>query len=144
MIPRFLLLAALFGPAAFAHEMEFQVEKAPGAVAVRFGYGHDDPARGAPVAVYSPADPSKPFQTGQTDQRGVFVFAPDRPGEWRVVADDAEGHREEAKVTVAAEGAHQFESHSHSRAGTLVTGLSLLLGVTGITLWWSGRRRSAP
>lgn len=126
-----------------AHNMEITVERQPGAVATRFGYGPRDPAKGAPVTVFSPADPGTPFQTGQTDQRGVFVFAPDRPGAWRVVADDGEGHREEARIEVAEDGAIRFDDHSHSRANTFVTGVSLLVGITGIALWWSGRRRPA-
>lgn len=124
-----------------AHELELKVERQPGAVAVRFGYGPRDPAKAAPVSVFSPADAAAPFQTGQTDQQGVFVFAPDRPGIWRVVADDGEGHREEARITVAEDGAIQFDDHSHSRANIFVTGVSLLVGITGIALWWSGRRR---
>jgi uncharacterized GH25 family protein len=141
MIARMVGVLFLVGGFVQAHDMELKVEKQPGAVAVRFGYGPQDPAKGAPVTVFSPADAATPFQTGQTDQRGVFVFAPDRAGAWRVVADDGEGHREEARITVGEDGAIQFEDHSHSRANTFVTGVSLLVGVTGIALWWSGRRR---
>jgi nickel transport protein len=147
MILRIFALIALLTGVLCAHDMEFAVEKTPNAVSIRFGYGPEDPARNAPVQVFSPADAAKPFQTGSTDQRGLFVFAPDRPGEWRVIVDDSEGHREEAKVTVAGDGtvtlphSHGHE-HSHSgRGATWVTGLSTLLGITGITLWWTGRRR---
>lgn len=136
-----LALLMLLATCAAAHEMEFQVEPAPGAVAIRFGYGPNDPARNAPVTVFSPADPANPYQTGQTDQSGVFVFAPNQPGEWRVTADDSEGHREEARVTVAPDGAIQIQSHSHGRGNTLLTGLSVLFGITGLTLWWTSRRR---
>jgi uncharacterized GH25 family protein len=129
---------------AQAHGVELKVEKQPGAVAVRFGYGPDEPVKGAPVKVFSPADAATPFQAGQTDQRGVFVFAPDRAGAWRVAADDGEGHREEARITVGEDGAIQFHEPGHARAHTFVTGVALLVGVTGIALWWSGRRRPTP
>jgi nickel transport protein len=149
MILRILTLTALLACTLCAHDIDFAVETAPNAVSVRFGYGPEDPARNAAVRVFSPADPANPFQTGATDQRGLFVFAPDRPGEWRVIVDDSEGHREEAKVTVAGDGtvtlphSHSHgHDHSHSgRATTWLTGVSALLGITGITLWWSGRRR---
>ena len=145
MMLRILALTALLTGALYAHDIDFSVETAPNAVSVRFGYGPEDPARNAPVRVFSPADPANPFQTGATDQRGLFVFAPDRPGEWRVIVDDSEGHREEAKVTVAADGAVTLpQSHGHSHSGpgaTWLTGLSALLGITGVTLWWTGRRR---
>lgn len=144
MIARMVGVLFLVSCIVQAHDMEITVEKQPGAVAIRFGYGPQDPAKGAPVTVFSPADSGKPFQAGQTDQRGVFVFAPDRPGAWRVVADDGEGHREEARIEVAEDGAIQFDDHRHSRANTFVTGVSLLVGITGIALWWSGRRRPAP
>ena len=142
-------MALLLSGMVLAHDVELEVEKAPNAVAVRFGYGHDDPARNAGVQVFAPGEAGKPYQTGSTDQRGMFVFAPDRAGEWRVVADDGEGHREEAKVTVGADGvvamaeSHGHDhGHEHSGLGmTWVTGLSVLLGVTGIALWWSGRRK---
>jgi nickel transport protein len=139
---RLILLFSLFAVVAAAHDMEFQVGPVPNAVAVRFGYGPEDPARNAPVRVFAPGDSDTPYQTGHTDQRGVFVFAPSEPGVWRVVADDEEGHREEARVTVTGEGAVRIDTHSHSRGGTLVTGLSVLFGITGLTLWWTGRRRS--
>ena len=99
MILRILPLTALLTGALYAHDIDFSVEKTPNAVSVRFGYGPEDPARNAPVRVFSPADAANPFQTGATDQRGLFVFAPDRPGEWRVIVDDSEGHREDRKST---------------------------------------------
>jgi hypothetical protein len=141
MKTRALILAVLAGGMLWAHDMDIHVEKAPGAIAVRFSYGDDDPARGADVTVFGPGDAATPYQTGKTDPRGVFVFAPDRAGEWRVVADDGEGHREEAKVSVAEDGAIAFDAHTHGRGATWVTGVSVLFGLTGLALWWTGRRR---
>lgn len=143
LFPVFFTFAALLA----AHGTELHLESLPNAVAAHFTYDEDAPARNAKVSVYSPADAANPYQTGQTDQRGFFAFVPDRAGVWRVVADDGEGHREEATVTVDEKGVVQMaaDSHGHDHAApggalSLMTGLSIVFGITGLALWWTGRR----
>lgn len=150
MISRLVAGVALMAGLALAHGVDYRVVESRGVVALEWRYESQSaaPAKHAQVKVYSPADASKEYMTGQTDARGLFVFLPDRPGEWRVEVDDNEGHRETAKITVTEAGTAQAaESHSHGADGgvsqTAITGVSVLFGAAGLLYGWTRRRQSA-
>ena len=84
--------------------MTAEVEPSATAVVVRCAYANGEPAD-AEVLVYSPADGTRIYQMLRTDPRGRASFVPDRPGEWRAVADDGLGHRTEVRVPVGEAGA---------------------------------------
>ena len=50
--------------------------------------------------VFSPADEKIAYQSGRTDEGGRFAFTPNKPGTWRVIVSDEDGHRAEATVNV--------------------------------------------
>ena len=53
--------------------------------------------------VFSPNDAKFAVQSGRTDENGRFAFIPDVSGEWRVIVQDEEGHRCEAKINISQE-----------------------------------------
>ena len=53
--------------------------------------------------VFSPNDSKFAVQSGRTDEQGRFAFIPDVSGEWRVIVQDEEGHRCEAKINITQE-----------------------------------------
>ena len=53
--------------------------------------------------VFSPNDSKFAVQSGRTDENGRFAFIPDVLGEWRVIVQDEEGHRCEAKINITEE-----------------------------------------
>lgn len=149
----FLLLATITVKLA-AHGIHVEPSFAPPSVVVFSGYSETQPMKGASVKVYSPADLSVPFQTGTTDMNGKFSFVPDIAGEWIFSVDDQKGHMEKASVAVAplfinpaadtlvtmqqakapveelaAEHTHE---HEIPLGYKIITGLSLIFGITGI------------
>ncbi len=99
------------------------------------------------VTVFGPAGGGTTHQRGETDQQGRFAFVPNVPGEWQAVIDDGFGHRAVARVTVA-ETAGALAAVDGNEAGlgvggrvsALVTGVSLLVGITGVAFWLLARR----
>lgn len=142
---RTLLLFLLACGAAGAHELTSAVSHpAPGLVTVLAIYGHDTPAKNTAVRVYSPNEEAK-FQTGTTDRNGLFVFAPDKPGDWMVAIDDELGHQSQSTVTIDATLAPVTapEPTGGSTWRDALTGVSLLVGLAGLLMWWTSRRKAA-
>ncbi|MCU0363367.1 MAG: hypothetical protein MUE32_08420 [Bacteroidales bacterium] len=154
-----LLLSILSNTGLHAHGIHVKPVFASPSVIVYSGYSDTQPAAGALVRVFSPADQAKPFQTGTTDIYGKFAFVPYAAGEWIFSVDDQMGHAEKASVTVRAEfvdrtiespvvmkeaapsvaGTANLETapeHEHEHemplAYKLITALSLIFGITGV------------
>jgi nickel transport protein len=144
MRPGFRLLVFFLCLAAVAegHDIEATTEIVPPAVIVKGAYGGSEPVAYASVLVFAPAQRDMEFQNGRTDARGVFSFVPDRPGEWLVVLDDETGHRSEVKVNIGngAVTSAANDSHHFSRWQRLLSGISWIVGLTGIFLWYKSRR----
>ena len=134
------LLALLLPGALAAHEMVVRVEPGPVAVVLRASYGGDDPAGRADVEIFRPGDEASPFQTGSTDAAGAFAFVPSQPGRWLAVVDDGYGHRTETAVEWTGSGAVDVAQPSDGgNWRDALTGVSLLVGLTGIWLWRQSR-----
>ncbi len=165
-----LLLSILANTALLAHGLHVTPVFSSPSVIVYSGYSETQPLAGALVTVHSPADQVKPFQTGITDIHGKFAFIPDAAGEWIFSVDDKLGHAEKAKITVSAEFAdrtieapvvmresatspestadHEAEVvHEHEHeiplAYKLITGLSLIFGITGVYYGIKSRNQQA-
>jgi nickel transport protein len=141
---RFFIILTL--PAVLAaHEMVVRVEPGPSAVVLRAAYGWDEPAGRADVEIFKPGDADSPYQTGSTDASGAFAFVPSEPGKWMVVVDDGYGHRAETSVEWASgpvsSPAPQGGGENWKNA---LTGVSLLIGLTGIWLWLQSRNATKP
>jgi nickel transport protein len=141
MISRFAATLLLCLPLA-AHDLETSVQLAAPAVIVRAAYGGSEPVAFAKFQVYSPDSPDAEFQTGVTDRRGYFSFVPDQPGSWRIVVDDEEGHRREARVPVPAPfGSNAAQpSPALSRLERALLGIVLILAATAFLYGFTARR----
>lgn len=126
---------------AWAHDLAVVPRVAGEAVVVTAQFGGTEPAAFCQVAVFSPAKGDAEYQTGRTDARGRFAFLPDVSGQWRVIVDDEMGHRQEASIAWTAGGAPVNEAAAQPAWQKALTGGSLLLGLTGIWLWWRVRDR---
>jgi nickel transport protein len=133
-----LALWAVLAAGAWAHDLEALADTAGRAVVVRALYAGTEPVPFVQVQVYSPAKPDAEFQSGRADARGWFAFVPDRDGAWRVVVDDETGHRKELQLTVVA-GQVSGSGGGVPAWQKAVTGVSILVGFTGIALWWRVR-----
>lgn len=136
-----ILLVLLLPISMSGHELETTMTLAPPAVVVRAKYGGSDPVAFAKVQVLSPGPSRSEYQNGLTDRNGRFSFVPDGPGAWLVVVDDEEGHRREITVEVPSpfsEGAPTV-AVAPERWMRVLTGLSLLAGLTGLLYGWKSR-----
>lgn len=137
------LFVLLCVPPALAHDVETKVEFAIPSVIVRSTYAGAEPVAFGQVLVYSPANRKTEFQNGRTDANGGFSFLPDRDGEWLFVLDDELGHRKEIKIPVAQS---RLATGSNEAAGPqstwqkMIVGLAIILGTTGMLLWWKARK----
>ena len=109
---RILLLCLLllgWGSLAGAHGLAWQADPGP-ATAVLFTYAGGEPMAYASIKVFAPNEAAVEYQNAHTDQTGRFAFVPRVPGQWRIVADDGMGHRQEAVLGIdmpsAATGIH--------------------------------------
>ena len=68
---------------------------------VLFHYSSGEPMAWARVKVFAPEAPGE-FLVSRTDPNGTFVFLPDRPGVWRVQAQDDDGHKATLEVALPA------------------------------------------
>ena len=92
----------LFAGTASAHGVGYQ-ESDLRSVALDFFYSTGELMSYLKAEVFSPSDEKIAYQSGRTDAGGRFAFVPDKPGTWRVVVNDDDGHRAEAKVDVTQE-----------------------------------------
>lgn len=136
------LCLVLMTPALLAaHGLVVEVQTAPPAVVLRARYDNAEPAGRADVTVYRPESPSNPYQSGSTDAQGAFAFVPSAPGEWRAVVDDGFGHRSEVSVEWSGTETPSAAAAQVSTWKDALTGVSLLLGLTGVWLWRQSRQR---
>ena len=101
---RILLLCLLllgWGSPAETHGLAWQADPGPATV-VLFTYAGGEPMAYASIKVFAPNEAAVEYQNAHTDQTGRFAFVPRAAGQWRIVADDGMGHRQEAVLGVAA------------------------------------------
>ena len=101
---RILLLYILllsWGSPAGAHGLAWQADPGPASV-VLFTYAGGEPMAYASIKVFAPNEAAVEYQNAHTDQTGRFAFVPRVAGQWRIVADDGMGHRQEAVLGIAA------------------------------------------
>lgn len=134
-------LVLLLAGGAQAHDLAVVTRVSGEAVLVTAEFGGTEAAAFCQVAVFSPAKADAEFQTGRTDARGRFAFVPDAPGKWRVIVDDEMGHRQEATMEWRQAGGAESGGAAQPAWQKALTGASLLLGLTGIWLWWRVRGR---
>ena len=139
----FLMVLGLASP-VWAHGVVGKVQ--PGGLAVACSYSSGEVMDYAKITIFAPGS-NQPFQVGHADKNGRFCFYPDAPGEWRLTAEDGMGHRLELKVPVTdldtmkqmppAPGA---ASVSASKSLRVLTGISVIFGLSGFLFWWQGIR----
>lgn len=101
---------------------------------------------GAPFSFEScevtPPGEDTPSQVGRTDRRGRVAFLPDRAGDWRVRVVAQDGHGADLTVPVGADLLPAGGlTAAPSRFTKIVTGVSVLFGVFGVTSLFIIRRK---
>jgi hypothetical protein len=150
-----------------AHGLELSLQVEGTRRVLTASYASGVPAGDAEVVLSAPpmeggvAEEGAVWQRGRTDPLGRFIFAPDRPGRWRITVDDGQGHRAtvafsvgdpEPVVTVDSSAPHPEGRPGPGTAGAgagagpglrlwqLATGVSLIAGLTGVAYGLAARR----
>jgi nickel transport protein len=93
---------ALLAPAAASgHELLHEIERSR-AIAVKAYFADGEVLAYTQYEIFSPADPTIPYQKGRTDRNGWLSFVPDASGKWRVKLVDNTGHGLDLEVDAAA------------------------------------------
>jgi nickel transport protein len=132
------LFIFLFPAHLGAHGVENRVE--PGGIAVAFQYSSGEAMSYAKITVMPP-DGAKTFQVGHTDRNGRFCFYPDAPGDWKVTADDNQGHRLPVTLPVATDQIRGVQIKDSPQTPTIskieraFMGVSLIFVISGILFY---------
>ncbi|NJM87901.1 MAG: carboxypeptidase regulatory-like domain-containing protein [Hydrococcus sp. RU_2_2] len=130
------------------------------AIAIQAAYDTGEPMAKAQVIVYAPDNPSTPWQKGMTDEKGKFIFIPDRAkaGNWEVTVRQA-GHGDVIVIPVESQTASnasptlptskppETKQATSSSPGTLTPlqkGLmsgSVIWGFVGTALFFARRKK---
>lgn len=107
-------------------------------------YAGGEPMAFAKVRVIDPQ--GNTYQVGNADALGRFAWLPDHPGPWQVVMEDGMGHRGELTINTDQTDALQHAPptgtlHDVPLLYRVMWGLSIIFCISGLTFWWSGRRR---
>lgn len=132
-----------------AHGTRGFVEKADGFRIVA-EYDQGEPMSYGDVEIKSP-DSDTPFQTGRTDRNGLFLFYPDKQGQWKIEVKDGMGHRLALGLEVGADGSAPEAVNANSlstcrgitRSLQIIAGLCILIGLSGFLYGWKARRTVA-
>lgn len=84
---------------AYAHGTGWRVSDFK-ALSLEFAYSDGELMSYCEAKIYSPSDNKIAFQTMRTDELGRAAFTPNQTGEWRVIVNDNQGHRSEAKINI--------------------------------------------
>ena len=146
----FFIFTFVLPSLANAHGLEGKVRENSTVVVIVFNYSTGDPAKYVEASVFSPQNSDIEFQTGRTDMLGQVVFAPNAPGQWKIVVEDTQGHKTEqlvqvdeqvpGQVTGQGQGFLVTKSLHEQKNGAstkfkIVLGLSLILNISLLALW---------
>jgi len=84
---------------AYAHGTGWRISNFK-ALSLEFAYSDGELMSYCEAKIYSPSDNKIAFQTMRTDELGRAAFTPNQTGEWRVIVNDNQGHRAEAKINI--------------------------------------------
>lgn len=141
-----LVILVLSKNVCFSHGLQYN--EFEGGIGIEAIYDEGTPMSYSEVKIFSPTDGETEFQQGLTDKNGRFVFYPDIKGRWKIVVDDGMGHRLEIMVAVDEamklkrdQQAGRSAETSLSQYERAIVGISIIFGISGIFLWWKGKRR---
>ncbi len=133
---------------AYSHSTKGQISITKG-LSVQAKYSTGEPMSYAQIKVYQPAE-SIPFQQGNLDKNGRFLFWPDKNGTWSVKITDGMGHqlllskKIENPDQLKIQNRNTKTKHSSlSLYSKALMGLAIIFGISGILFWWKGKKTSS-
>ena len=115
---------------AYAHGTGWRLSNFK-ALSLEFAYSDGELMSCCETKIYSPSDDKIAFQTMRTDELGRAAFTPDKTGEWRVIVNDNQGHRAEAKINIEnLDNLENVNLNLNSQASAQEIYIRALLGVS--------------
>ncbi len=142
-----LILCMALMPPASAHRVIVQGQVSEIQIKAYYGGGAATPMADGDVEIYAIKDEQEElYETGKTNDAGMFYFAPKiGVSEYRVVVE-ATGHRGEETVNLAeGAGITEAEQEGAEKEGALpvtgiITGFGYLAGLAGIAMIITARK----
>ncbi|MEM6403860.1 MAG: carboxypeptidase-like regulatory domain-containing protein [Cyanobacteria bacterium P01_D01_bin.116] len=102
LLPIFIFATLSLPTKTLAHGTKISYENTE-AIVIKAAYNTGEPMGKAQISVYAPDNPSQPWLTGTTDEKGRFLFQPDstKSGNWEVKVRHL-GHGGVVKVPVTS------------------------------------------
>jgi len=122
---RFVLLLIAFMTSLIAHDVEYQITRGEH-VMVTLYYSDKTPFSYETYELFSPENPSVPYQTGVSSANGEILFDAKAKGEWHLNVFSADGHG--VKLTIQG----GLKSSNASTKASLMLWQKLLLGLMAI------------
>ncbi len=110
-------------------------------VGIHITYDNNDPMAFADVEIFRPGETAFEFQTGMTDENGVFMFKPDTTGSWTVKVSDGLGHGKIIQLPVDEMGPSSTETPGISRIQRIISGLGYILFIFSAWYYYIQRKR---
>lgn len=142
------IITMISGSVAWCHGVDGDIIPSEGYLVTAL-YDDGEPMSYAEVEIRS-SDSNIPFQAGRTDRNGRIMFKPDGKGNWQVVIKDDMGHRLALDLTVKEDKKDARSPEMNrvvkeqkglsQRTMGIITGLSVIFGVTGTLYGLKSRR----
>jgi len=122
------------------HGIEFSVIK--NTTCLKVYYEDGEPLSFKKYKIYSPD--GKIFAEGMTDKKGRILFMPDKKGKWKIEVRDELGHGFTKTFNI-----ENLEEPAMTQKGNIpfylkfITGISLIIGFTGIFFYITARKKYA-
>ncbi|MGD1716439.1 carboxypeptidase regulatory-like domain-containing protein [Dapis sp. BLCC M172] len=116
VIPLMFLSAVSLQGKTIAHGVKIKHQITP-SIKINAVYDTGLPLANAPVTVYAPNAPNKPWLKGTTDQEGNFIFSPDssQSGYWEIKVRQA-GHGELVSIPFEVDKSHNYDNKKISNS----------------------------
>lgn len=139
-----VLLSLVGFPApTLAHSVQTDYQMESDALELQATFSTGEAFGGAPVTVYAPNDPTRPWLRGTTDQQGNFSFQPDPKlvGEWSVEIGSVDADHGDLLTIPVSERGIEIDAISqnpydapHTLARQVLVG-GAVLGSVGVVGW---------
>jgi len=124
----------------YAHGVVYQeVHQGAG---ILITYDNQDPMTFADVEIFRPGETAYEFQTGMTDENGVFMFKPDTTGSWTIKVSDGLGHGQVIELLVDDLSSNSPETSAPRRIQKIISGLGYILFIFSAWYFYIQRKRN--
>jgi len=141
-ITQIIILPALFFiySHAWAHGVVYELKEGK-TVIIKVNYDDGEPMSYAEVKIFSPDNKDIEHQNGRTDKNGCFAFLPDQIGKWKVIVNEGTGHGVVKEVEIKEAIKIEATTKGWPRWQKLITGISIIWGLTGLVYYFKIRER---